>query len=159
MLLIIDNWVNDPFNYCKPVAKLPADRLALITTAASGNPKFFLGTDSAPHALSAKRGGGDGMGKCAAGVFTQPYATQLVLEAFEGAVEKGILKSEALSKDVLTGFLGEFGRKFYSEPASKRKIRITAGQDRVMEALKFGKDDEKIVPFRRKEPIYTLEWI
>jgi hypothetical protein len=80
-------------------------------------------------------------------------------EAFEGAVEKGILKSEALSKDVLTGFLGEFGRKFYGEPASKRKIRITAGQDRVMEALKFGKDEEKIVPFRRKEPVYTLEWI
>lgn len=159
MLITIDNWANDPFNYCKPVAKLPADRLALITTAASGNPKFFLGTDSAPHALSAKRGGGDGMGKCAAGVFTQPYATQLVLDAFEGAVEKGILKSEALSRDVLTGFLGEFGRKFYGEPASKRKIRITAGQDRIMEALKFGKDEEKIVPFRRKEPVYTLEWI
>lgn len=104
LLLIIDDWANDPFNYCKPVAKLPADRLALITTAASGNPKFFLGTDSAPHPLGAKRGGGGGIGKCAAGVFTQPYATQLVLEAFEGAVEKGILKSEALSKDVLTGF-------------------------------------------------------
>src|SRR3954447_4134190 len=76
----------------------------------------------------------------------------------KGAVEKGILKSEALGKDVLTGFLGEFGRKCYGEPVLKRKIRITAGQDRVMEALKFGKD-EKIVPFRRKEPVYTLEWI
>jgi hypothetical protein len=41
------------------------------------------------------------------------------------------------------GFLGEFGRKFYGEPASKRKIQITAGQDRVMEALKFGKDEKK----------------
>jgi len=48
------------------------------------------------------------MGKCAAEVFTQLHATQLVLEAFEGIMEKGILKSEALSKDVLTGFLGEF---------------------------------------------------
>jgi dihydroorotase len=107
LIIIIDDWANDLFNYCKPVAKLPADRLALIMTTASGNPKFFLGTDSGPHAWSAKRGGGDGMGRCAAGVFTQPYATQLVLEAFEGAVKKGILKSEALSKDVLTG-LGEF---------------------------------------------------
>jgi len=108
LIIIIDDWANDLFNYCKHVAKLPADRLALITTTASGNPKFFLGTDSAPHALSAKRGGGDGMGKCAAEVFTQLHATQLVLEAFEGIMEKGILKSEALSKDVLTGFLGEF---------------------------------------------------
>ena len=159
LFLIIDDWANDPFNYCKPVAKLPADRLALIRTAASGNPKFFLGTDSAPHALSAKRGGGDGMGKCAAGVFTQPYATQLVLEAFEDAVEKGILQSEALSKHALTGFLGEFGRKFYGEPASKERIRVRAGEDRVMEALNFGKDEQRIVPFRRKEPVYSLEWM
>ena len=159
LYLIIDDWANDPFNYCKPVAKLPADRLALIKTAASGSPKFFLGTDSAPHALSAKRGVGDGMGKCAAGVFTQPYATQLVLEAFENALEKGILELGALTKPVLKGFLGEFGRAFYREPASRESIRITAGQERVMEALAFGKEEQKIVPFRRKETIYSVEWI
>jgi dihydroorotase len=101
LFLIIDDWVDEPFNYCKPVTKLPRDRLALIRTAASGNPKFFLGTDSAPHALSAKRGGSDGLGKCAAGVFTQPYATQLVLEAFGDGAEKGVLQPEALGKDVL----------------------------------------------------------
>ena len=159
LFLIIDDWANDPFNYCKPVAKLPADRLALIKTAASGNPKFFLGTDSAPHALTAKRGGGDGMGKCAAGVFTQPYATQLVLEAFENALGKGILEVNALEEDVLKGFLGGFGRKFYDEHESKKRIRITARQERVMEVLSFGKEQQKIVPFRRKEPVYSLEWM
>jgi dihydroorotase len=159
LFLIIDDWANEPFNYCKPVAKLPKDRLALIKAAASGNPKFFLGTDSAPHALSAKRGGDDGLGKCAAGVFTQPYATQLVLEAFESGIEKGVLERGALGGDVLRGFLGEFGRRFYREPASKEKIRITPGRETIMEVLNFGREKQKIVPFRRKEPVYTLEWI
>jgi dihydroorotase len=68
--LITDHWVNGPFNYCKPVAKLRTDRLLLIGTAVSGNPKFILGTDNAAHALSSKRGGIDGLGKFAAGVFT-----------------------------------------------------------------------------------------
>ena len=130
LFLIVNDWANDPFNYCKPVAKLPADRLAVIKTAAAGNPEFFLGTDSAPHALSAKRDGGDGMGKCAAGVFTQPYATQLVLEASENAVGKVILDVDALGEDVLKGFWGEFGRKSYGEHESEKRIRITAGQER-----------------------------
>lgn len=159
LFLIIDDWANDPFNYCKPVAKLPTDRLALVRTAASGNPKFFLGTDSAPHALSSKRGGSDGLGKCAAGVFTQPYATQLVLEAFENGMEREVLQPKDLGRDVLRGFLGEFGRRFYGEPASKEQIRIKAGQERVMQALSFGKGEQMIVPFRRKEPVYSLEWI
>jgi dihydroorotase len=60
---------------------------------------------------------------------------------------------------VLRGFLGEFGRKFYREPASKEKIRITAGREAIVEVLNFGRDQQKIVPFRRKEPVYTLEWI
>ncbi len=158
LFLIIDDWANDPFNYCKPVAKLPADRLALIETAASGNPKFFLGTDSAPHALSAKRGGSDGMGKCAAGVFTQPHATQLVLAALENAVKEEVIEKDALTMRVVRGFLGEFGRKFYGEQRSRRKIRITNQGERVMETLGFGKG-QQIVPFGRTESVYSLEWI
>jgi dihydroorotase len=103
---------NDPFNYCKPVAKLLADHLALTRTAVSVNPKFFLGTDSVPHALSSKRGGSDGLGKCAEGVFTQPYATQLVLEAFENGVERDVLQPKGVGKNVLKGFLGDFGGSF-----------------------------------------------
>ena len=159
LFLIIDDWANDAFNYCKPVAKLPSDRVALIRTAASGNRKFFLGTDSAPHLLSAKRGGDHGTGKCAAGVFTQPYATQLVLEAFKSAVGKRILKAEDVSEGVIRGFLGEFGRAFYRENLSEKQIRISAGEERVMAALEVSANGEKIVPFRRQEPVYSLEWI
>jgi dihydroorotase len=81
------------------------------------------------------------LGKYAAGVFTQPYATQIVLEAYESGVEEGVLQPEGLSEDVLTGFLGEFGRKFYGEPASEDTIQITAGQERVMEVLNCGRDE------------------
>lgn len=158
LFLIIDDWANDPFNYCKPVAKLPADRLALIETAASGNPKFFFGTDSAPHALNAKRGGEDGLGKCAAGVFTQPYATQLVLAAFENAIKEEVIEEGALTERVIRGFLGEFGRRFYGEARSKERFMVTNREERVMEVLEFGRGDEKIVPFGRTEPVYSLEW-
>ena len=159
LFLIIDDWANDPFNYCKPVAKLPQDRLALIKTAASGSPKFFLGSDSAPHPLSAKRGGEGALGKCAAGVFTQPYATQLVLNAFEAAIEKGILWREHLGGDVLSGFLGIFGRRFYRESMSKSKIKITAAEAQIMDSLRFGAGGDVIVPFRRRKPTYSIEWI
>ncbi|KAF2495585.1 Dihydroorotase homodimeric type [Lophium mytilinum] len=74
LYITVDDWAGDPFCFCKPVAKTPEDRDALLRAAASGSPKFFLGTDSAPHAATAKRGGD----RIAAGVFTQPYAAQLV---------------------------------------------------------------------------------
>jgi dihydroorotase len=159
MFLIVDDVVGDPINFCKPVAKLPNDRLALINAAVSGNPKFFLGTDSAPHPLHAKRGGaGDVLGKCAAGVFTQPYATQFVLQGLEQAVEKGYLKGDDVSEDVLRRFLSENGRKFYRQEMSKETIRIVAGSERVTEHLKFGPGQNVIVPFRRGETTYSIEW-
>jgi len=72
--LIVDDWAGHPMNYCKPVAKTFADRTtALPHAASSGNPKFFFGSDSAPHPITSKRG----KDKIAAGVFTQPYATQI----------------------------------------------------------------------------------
>ena len=159
LFLIIDDWANDAFNYCKPVAKLPSDRLALIKTAASGDQNFFLGTDSAPHLLSAKRGGDHGTGKCAAGVFTQPYATQLVLEAFECSIGKGILNKEDVSEEVVRGFLGHFGRAFYRENKSEKQIRISAGEEKVMAALEVPANGDKIVPFRQQESVYSIEWI
>jgi len=99
------------------------------------------------------------MGKCAAGVFTQPYATQLVLAAFENAVKEEVLEKDTLTMRVVRGFLGEFGRKFYGEARSRRKIRITNQEERVMEVLEFGRGGQKVVPFGRTEPVYSLEWI
>lgn len=167
LFLIVDDWAGDPINFCKPVAKLPGDRIALLKAATSGNPKFFLGTDSAPHLLSAKKGGmgKHEVGKCAAGVFTQPYATQLVLEAFDDAVAKGVVEKSELSAAVLEGFLGGFGRKFYRVNASGARIKISAKEETVVEKLTVGGADAEtipgniVVPFRRKTPIYSLEWL
>jgi dihydroorotase len=161
--LIVDDWAGDPINFCKPVAKLPADRIALLKAATAGDGKFFLGTDSAPHALRSKKGGGEGeCGKCAAGVFTQPYATQIVLEALEEAVGKGILGKGEVGRETLVGFLGGIGRRFYRVPESGRRIRIRAGEERVVERLgvvEEGKEVDVVVPFRRGLPVYSLEWI
>lgn len=161
LFLSIDDVVGDPLNFCKPVAKLPGDRLALLKAALGGEVKFFLGTDSAPHPLHSKRGGRDSeeMGKCAAGVFTQPYATQLVLEAAEMAVRQGIVQGGAGLVRNLKGFLGESGRMFYGLSESEEKIRIKARDENVVSVLDVGSGKDKVVPFRRKEPIYSLEWI
>jgi dihydroorotase len=161
--LIVDDWAGDPINFCKPVAKLPADRVALLKAATSGDGKFFLGTDSAPHPLRSKKGGmGNDCGKCAAGVFTQPYATQIVLEALEEAVGKGILGKEAVREEVLRGFLGETGRNFYGVDKSGRRIKITAGEETVVERLSVmesGNEADVVVPFRRGLPVYSLQWL
>lgn len=164
--LIVDDWAGDPINFCKPVAKLPGDRVALLHAATSGNPKFFLGTDSAPHPLRAKKGGVGlhEVGKCAAGVFTQPYATQYVLEAWEDAVNKGAIEKGRITQSVLEGFLGGFGRNFYRVEASGAKIKILAREEKVVSELAIagaGADaaGDVVIPFRRESPIYSLEWL
>lgn len=159
LFLIVDDWAGDAFNYCKPVAKTPQDRVALLKAAGSGSPKFFFGTDSAPHPAVAKRGGADGKGKHAAGVFTQPYATQLVLEAFQEGVEQGVLGQEVLTPRLLAGFLGEHGRSFYGEPDSKETISIGEGEtENIMDALPGGKGEFEVVPFRRGRSTGALSW-
>ena len=158
LFLIIDDWANDPFSFCKPVAKLPEDRFALLKAAASGSSKFFLGTDSAPHPLLSKRGGNDGRGRCAAGVFTQPYATQLVLEAFDLAINKGILSEQEVTLDVLQGFLGVHGRQFYGETQSKERIIVEKGSEVIMDSLKHGKQGSTIVPFRSNAEVLSVKW-
>ena len=159
LFLTIDDVVGDPLNFCKPVAKLPTDRLSLIKAALSGNSKFFLGTDSAPHPLHAKKGGlGESTGKCSAGVFTQPYATQTFLGAIALAVEKGYVTWVDINEEVVRGFLSEYGRAFYKQAPSKERIRVSVGGDRIVEPLRFGGEDV-IVPFRRGESVYTITWI
>ncbi|OAX84144.1 dihydroorotase, homodimeric type [Emergomyces africanus] len=151
--LIVDNALGDPFCFCKPVAKLVADRDALLKAATSGRKKFFFGSDSAPHTAGAKRGGD----KIAAGVFTQPYATQYVLDAFEKGCESGVLKADDITKDVLEGFLGKFGREFYEVPQEESEfITLTKGRGKILEILKSEKTD--VVPFRKGEVTWGLSW-
>jgi dihydroorotase len=136
LYLTVDSWAGDPFNFCKPVAKLPSDRHALITAATSGNPKFFLGSDSAPHPQSSKIAK-----KTAAGVFTQPYVMQYITEVFDRA---GKL-------DKLAGFASDFGRKFYDiKKEDKRKI-VMVKKGVVVKNMIGGSDG--IVPFRAGEKL------
>ena len=153
--IIVDDWAGDPFCFCKPVAKTPADRDALLRAAASGNPKFFFGSDSAPHPAVAKRGGD----KIAAGVFSQPYASQLVLDALDMACENGILDEADITQDVLEGFLGGFGRAFYGLEQEKREyITLRKAEEKIIDVLRTSNTDVQIVPFRKGRKTWSLTW-
>ena len=142
-------------NYCKPVAKTLSDREALLRTAASGNPKFFLGTDSAPHPVEAKRKG-------AAGVFTQPYASQLVVDAFELGIQENILSEGDVTTKILGSFLGTFGRSFYQTPATPERI-VLGGSQRIVESISVpnspGNVDTYVVPFHAGNLTRQLKWL
>ncbi|KAL9079805.1 MAG: hypothetical protein Q9157_001314 [Trypethelium eluteriae] len=154
--LIVDSWAGDPFCFCKPVAKTPADRDALLRAAVSGDAKFFFGSDSAPHPLTAKRGGD----KAAAGVFTQPYATQIVLDAFEQACEAGILKPEDVTLDSLERFLSRSGREFYGiDDERKERIAIYKSHEMISNTLRSESSNIEVVPFRRGQETWTVTWV
>lgn len=157
--LIVDDWAGDPHCFCKPVAKTPADRRALLRTAVSGDPKFFLGTDSAPHPAISKRGD-----KVAAGVFTQPHAVGYVLSALELAVERGVLKVEDVTEEKLQGFLGKFGRAFYgaveerAKDSKGEKVVLRRDTMEVQSLLKNADGSVEVVPFRRAQKVWGVEW-
>ena len=154
--LIVDDWAGDPLNFCKPVAKTTADRIALLRAAVSGNRKFFFGSDSAPHPITSKYG----KGKAAAGVFTQPYSTQLVLEALEAAVDGGILSKEDVTLESITGFLSGHGRAFYGlESSNDAKIELITDTETILDTLDNEDGSLQVVPFRRGEKIRTLTWL
>jgi dihydroorotase len=125
-----------PHLYCLPVLKRERHRQALVTAATSGHPKFFLGTDSAPHARDAKEHA------CGcAGCYSAPVALPLYPEAFEDA---GAL-------DRLEGFASVHGATFYRLPRSAESIVLVREPWRVPDALPFG--DETIVPLRAGEEV------
>ena len=98
-----------PHHYCLPILKTEADRVALVAAATSGNPKFFLGTDSAPHGRLQKESA------CGcAGIFSAHAALELYAEVFEAA--------GALPR--LQGFASEFGADFYGLPRNDEKITL-----------------------------------
>jgi len=156
LYLTVDDVLGNAYHFCKPVAKLRSDRNALLKAAASGNPKFFFGSDSAPHTTQAKHV----KQQPAAGVFTQPYATQLVLDAFELAYKGCILKEEDdIAAEILENFLGGFGRSFYRAP-DKRKERtvLKKGDEKIVEVVKKEGEDIEIVPFRRGQKTWSVIW-
>ena len=127
-----------PHHYCLPVLKREADREALVAAATSGNPKFFLGTDSAPHARHTKETA------CGcAGIYTANAALELYATAFE----------EVNALDRLEGFASFFGADFYALPRNSGKIRLIRRAWRIPETLPFGGD--QLTPLRAGE---TLTW-
>lgn len=154
LFLIVDDWAGDPHCFCKPVAKLPSDRRALLRTAISGDPKFFLGTDSAPHPAVTKRAD-----RYAAGVFTQPHAVGLVIDAFEQAVDAGVLKVEDVTEEKLKGFLCDYGRQFYNvRDERNEKIVLRKGSATIANSLVTEDGSLEVVPFRRGKLTWGVEW-
>lgn len=155
LTLTIDDWASDPFCFCKPVAKTPEDRDALLRAVVTSQGRFFLGTDSAPHDVGAKRGGD----KVAAGVFTQSGAVGYVLDALEGGIQRGVVKEEEVTQEGLEGFLGGWGRKFYQvEDAKKERIVVRRGKGEVQGVVEKEGLGVKVVPFRKGEKTWSVEW-
>lgn len=125
-----------PHYYCLPVLKRETHREALIAAAISGNPKFFLGTDSAPHAQSAKETA------CGcAGIYTAHAAIELYAEIFEAA---GAL-------DRLEAFASFYGADFYSLPRNTGKITLKKESWAVPEKIDLG--GQALVPLRAGEQL------
>jgi len=104
--LTVDDWAGQSWNYCKPVAKFPDDREALREVIREGHPRFFLGSDSAPHPPHTKSTSTP-QTACAAGIYTSPILLPLVMHLLE---EFGAL-------DKVDGFVSTFGRAFYGRAA------------------------------------------
>jgi dihydroorotase len=137
-LLINRNAIFDgglrPHAYCLPVLKREAHRLAVRRAAVSGSPRFFLGTDSAPHVVGAKESG------CGcAGIFNAPFALEAYLRVFE---EEGAI-------DRFEGFAAEHGARFYGLPLNDGTVTLV--RDAVVVPDRVG----DVVPFMAGE---TVEW-
>ena len=127
-----------PHAYCLPVAKREAHRLAVRRAAISGSPKFFLGTDSAPHAVERKEAA------CGcAGIFNAPYALESYATVFD---QEGAL-------DRLEAFASEYGPRFYGLPLNEDRIALERASSEVPEALAAA--GTRLVPFHAGE---TLPW-
>ena len=127
-----------PHAYCLPVAKREEHRLAVRRAATSGSPKFFLGTDSAPHAIEKKEA------DCGcAGIFNAPFALESYAAVFE---EEGAL-------DRFEAFASENGPRFYGLPLNEHRVTLERAKIEVPAALPAG--ETRVVPFHASE---TLQW-
>ncbi len=125
-----------PHYYCLPILKRETHRQALLQAATSGNPKFFLGTDSAPH----PRNGKESACGCA-GCFSALHAIELYAEAFASV--------DAL--DQLEAFASFHGPDFYQLPRNTDSITLTPTTWRIPEVVPFG--DAELVPLRAGEEL------
>ncbi len=126
-----------PHHYCLPILKREQHRQALIEAAISGNPKFFLGSDSAPHSQLAKESA------CGcAGMYSALAAIELYAEAFD----------EADSLNRLEAFASRFGADFYSLAHNTQTITLRKEDWVVPKSIPFGKD--RLIPLRAGEAVH-----
>ena len=123
-----------PHLFCKPIAKRPADREALLAAALGAHPKVMFGSDSAPHPRHSKESAG-----CAAGVFSAPLALPLLAQLFE--------QHDAL--DRLQAFISDNARRIYGVAPPQKVVRLERAAWRVPE--RYG----DVVPFWAGK---ELEW-
>lgn len=127
-----------PHYYCLPILKHRDHQTRLIQAATSGNPKFFAGTDSAPHLQTAKESA------CGcAGIYSAFSAIEIYAEIFEAV--------HALNK--LEAFTSQFGAQFYGLPLNTQKLRLTKKFWKVPDFLLFG--EQKLIPLKAGE---VLSW-
>jgi dihydroorotase len=127
-----------PHYYCLPVLKREQDQKALQNALCSGNPKFFAGTDSAPHSLQTKENA------CAcAGIYSAPFALPLYAQVFD---ELNQLKK-------LNPFLSQFGAEFYELPVTQQEIELIQSPQLIPDYLPFG--THQVVPIAAGE---TIQW-
>lgn len=155
LAMTVDDWAGQSWNFCKPVAKYPDDRaalqevvregvcflpvlhrrLCLMRLLPTGHPRFFLGSDSAPHPPQ-KKSISTPIQSCAAGVYTSPILLPLVahlLDSF-GALDK------------LEGFVSGHGRAFYRRPAREGSfVRLRRSTTVIEEVWTLG--EQSVVPF------------
>lgn len=130
--LTVDDWAGNNFNFCKPPAKTAADRRALRQIVAEGHPRFFMGSDSAPHPRSAKAGA-----SAKAGIFTTPVLLPCLADLFD---RTGMLER-------LPDFATRFGHEFYELPPPKDEIKL------VRQSWNIPEDYAGIVPFKAGTPL------
>ncbi|MEW6747424.1 MAG: dihydroorotase [Planctomycetota bacterium] len=131
--LCADDWAGRNHNFCKPVAKFPHDRAALRDAVREGHPRFFLGSDSAPHPRTAK----EAPAACA-GIFTTPLLLAHLATTFDSL---GCL-------ECLAGFASGHGRTFYGLAEAPDTVRLERHDQVVPQA--YG----DVVPFRAGEPLH-----
>ena len=126
-----------PHHYCLPVLKRESHRVALVKAATSGSAKFFLGTDSAPHAKHTKEAA------CGcAGMYTARTAMELYAEAFDSV--------NALGK--LEGFASFYGADFYGLPRNTEQVTLVKESWKVPESLPY--DGDVLVPLRAGQMVH-----
>lgn len=127
-----------PHLFCLPILKHETDRQALLRALLSGSPKYFFGTDSAPHAIHLK--------ECAdgcAGVFSSPVAIPLLIE----------LLDEHSSRHLLNNFVSVHGAEFYGIPKTNKIMKLKQEEWEVPLEYQFG--DYKVRPLKAGE---KLKW-